>query len=229
LNAGELVQQSLASRPDLLQAGLQAENTRIALEGSRNNLKPQLDIVAFAQNTGLGGAVNPVASNPDRVFAGGYGSALGQVFRRDYPVYGAGIQLNLPLRNRTAQADAARDEIASRQADIRAEEFRNQARLEVQDAIIALRRAQASYEAAAESSRLQVESLDAEKARFEEGLSTAFTVSQFQEVLSQARLTELSARGSFAKARAVLQRATGTILETYGLSTDAVKQAESIR
>jgi outer membrane protein TolC len=229
LNAGELVQQSLASRPDLLQAGLQAENTRIALEGSRNNLKPQLDIVAFAQNTGLGGAANPVASNPDQVFAGGYGSALGQVFRRDYPVYGAGIQLNLPLRNRTAQADAARDEIASRQADIRAEEFRNQARLEVQDAIIALRRAQASYEAAAESSRLQVESLDAEKARFEEGLSTAFTVSQFQEVLSQARLTELSARGSFAKARAVLQRATGTILETYGLSTDAVKQAESIR
>jgi outer membrane protein len=229
LNAGELVQQSLASRPDLLQAGLQAENTRIALEGSRNNLKPKLDIVAFAQNTGLGGAANPVASNPDQVFAGGYGSALGQVFRRDYPVYGAGIQLNLPLRNRTAQADAARDEIASRQADIRAEEFRNQARLEVQDAIIALRRAQASYEAAAESSRLQVESLEAEKARFEEGLSTAFTVSQFQEVLSQARLTELSARGSFAKARAVLQRATGTILETYGLSTDAVKQAESIR
>ena len=229
LDAGRLVAEALADRPDLLQAGLQAENTRIALEGARNNLKPQLDVVAFAQNAGLGGAANPVASSVDQVYAGGYGTALGQVFRREYPVYGAGIQLNLPLRNRTAQADAARDEIASRQADIRVEQFRNQARLEVQDAIIALRRAQASYEAAAESSRLQVESLDAEKARFEEGLSTAFTVSQFQEVLSQARLTELAARGSFAKAKAVLQRATGTILETYGLSTDAVKQAESIR
>lgn len=229
MDAGKLVEQSLASRPDLLQAGLQAENTRIALEGSRNNLKPQLDIVAFAQNSGLGGDSNPIAVNPDLAFAGGYGSALGQVFRRNYPVYGAGIQLNLPLRNRTAQADAARDEIVSRQADIRAEQFRNQARLEVQDAIIALRRAQASYEAAAEATRLQVESLDAEKARFEEGLSTAFTVGEFQSILSQARLTELAARGSFAKAKAILQRATGTILDAYGFSTDVVKQAESIR
>lgn len=229
MDAGKLVEQSLASRPDLLQAGLQAENTRFALEGSRNNLKPQLDLVAFAQNTGVGGDANPVASNLDRVYLGGYGSALGQVFRRDYPIYGAGIQLNLPLRNRTAQADAARDEIASRQADIRVEEFRNQARLEVQDAIIALRRAQASYEAAAEASRLQAESLDAEKARFEEGLSTALSVSQFQTVLSQARLTELAARGSYAKAKAVLRRATGTILDTYGFSTDVVKQAEVIR
>jgi len=229
LDAGKLLETALASRPDLLQAGLQAENTRIALEGSRNNLKPELDIVAFALNSGLGGDRNPVAANSDLAFLGGYGGALGQVFQRNYPTYGAGIQLNLPLRNRTAQADAARDEIVSRQADIRAEEFRNQARLEVQDAVIALHRAQASYDAAAESSRLQIESLDAEKARFEEGLSTAFTVSQFQEVLSQARLTELSARGSFAKAKAVLQRATGTLLETYGLSTDAVKQAESIR
>jgi outer membrane protein TolC len=71
--------------------------------------------------------------------------------------------------------------------------------------------------------------LDAEKARFEEGLSTALAVSEYQSILSQARLTELAARGSFAKAKAVLQRATGTLLEAYGLSTDAVKQAESIR
>ncbi len=229
LDAGKLIEQALAGRPDLLQAGLQAENNRIALEGSRNNLKPQLDIVAFAQNAGLGGDRNAIATNPDLAFLGGYGGALGQVLRRNYPTYGAGLQLNLPLRNRTAQADAARDEIVSRQADIRAEEYRNQARLEVQDALIALRRAQASYEAAAEASRLQIESLEAEKARFEEGLSTAFAVGQFQNVLSQARLTELSARGSFAKAKAVLQRATGTLLETYGFSADTMKQAESVR
>jgi hypothetical protein len=37
LDASKLVAEALASRPDLLQAGLQAENTRISLEGSRNN------------------------------------------------------------------------------------------------------------------------------------------------------------------------------------------------
>ena len=229
LDAGKLIAQALADRPDLLQAGLQAENTRISLEGSRNALKPQLDLVAFAENTGLAGDRSPFAINPDTTFLGGYGSTLAQIFQRNYPIYGAGIQLNLPLRNRTAQADAARDEIASRQAEVRLEQFRNQARLEVQDAVIALRRAQASYEAAAEAARLQTESLEAEKARFEEGLGTAFSVSQFQTVLSQARLTELAARGSYAKAKAVLLRATGAILEAYGLSSDALRQAEALR
>jgi outer membrane protein TolC len=229
LDAGKLIAQALADRPDLLQAGLQAANTRITLEGSRNALKPQLDLTAFAENTGLAGARSPFALNPDTTFLGGYGSALAQVLQRDYPIYGAGIQLNLPLRNRVAQADAARDEIASRQAEVRLEQFRNQARLEVQDAVIALGRAQASYEAAAEAARLQTESLEAEKARFEEGLGTAFSVSQFQSVLSQAKLTELAARGSYAKAKAVLLRATGAILEAYGLSADAVQHAEAMR
>jgi outer membrane protein TolC len=229
LDAGKLIAQALADRPDLLQAGLQADNTRITLEGSRNALKPQLDLTAFAENTGLAGARSPFAINPDTAFLGGYGSALAQVFQRDYPLYGASIQLNLPLRNRVAQADEARDEIVSRQAEVRLEQFRNQARLEVQDAVIALGRAQASYEAAAEAARLQTESLDAEKARFEEGLGTAFSVSQFQSVLSQAKLTELAARGSYAKAKAVLLRSTGAILETYGLSADAVQQAQALR
>jgi len=229
LDAGKLVAQALVERPDLLQADLQAENTRISLEGSRNAVKPQLDLVAFAENTGLAGDRSPVAVNPDTSFLGGYGTALGQVFRRNYPLYGAGLQLNLPLRNRTAQADAARDEIASRQAEVRREQFRNQARLEVEDAVISVRRAQASYEAAAESARLQAESFEAEKARFEEGLSTAYSVGQFQSVLSQARLTELAARGSYAKAKAVLLRATGTILEANGLSGSALQQAQAIR
>ncbi len=100
------------------------ENTRIALEGSRNNLSRNWTSSRSLKTRGAGGDRNPVATSPDLALLGGYGGALGQVFRRNYPVYGAGIQLNLPLRNRTAQADAARDEIVSRQADIRAEEFR---------------------------------------------------------------------------------------------------------
>jgi len=70
MDAGKLVEQSLASRPDLLQAGLQAENTRIALEGSRNNLKPELDIVAFALNSGLGGDRNPGGGDSNNSLAG---------------------------------------------------------------------------------------------------------------------------------------------------------------
>ena len=44
-------------------------------------------------------------------------------------------QLTLPLRNRVAQADAARDEIQVRQTEIRLQQLRNQAQLEVEDAL----------------------------------------------------------------------------------------------
>ena len=229
LDTGRLIAQALVTRPELLQAGLQNENALISLEGSRDALRPQLDVVAYAQNSGLAGDRSIVAVNPDGSYLGGYGSALGQIARRNYPAYGASLQLNLPLRNRTAQADAARDEIAVKQAAIRVEQLRNQARLEVEDAVIALKRSQASFEAATEAAKLQLESLEAEKARFEEGLATSLNVAQVQSVYSQAQLTELSARGSFAKAKAILQRATGGMLEAYGLTPDAVTQSEAIR
>jgi outer membrane protein TolC len=192
-------------------------------------LKPQLDLVVYAQNNGLAGADNPLTPLPAGVYTGGYGTALGQILRRDNPAYGAALQLSLPLHNRTAQADAARDEIVVHQSEIRMEQFRNQARLEVQDAVIAVRRAQASYAAAAEAARLQLESLNAEKARYEEGVSTALNVAQFEDVYAQAQRSEVAARGSYAKASVTLQRATGALLEQYGLSTDLIHQAQKVR
>ena len=46
---------------------------------------------------------------------GGYGTTLGQLLRRDYPTYEIGLQLNLPLRNQVAQADAVRDALQVKQ------------------------------------------------------------------------------------------------------------------
>ena len=36
-------------------------------------------------------------------YGGAYGSALSQLFRRDYPTYSIGLNLTLPLRNRQAR------------------------------------------------------------------------------------------------------------------------------
>lgn len=219
----ELVRIAQENRPDLSTAGLQLLNSELSLKGARNAIKPQVDIVAFATNNGLAGEVNPLAVTPDTTFTGGYGTALGQIFRRDYPSYGAGLQIDLPLRNRVAQADLARDEIQFKQTRIREQQLRNQARLEVEDALIAQRRAKAAYEAAIQARVYQEESLKAEQAKFDVGASTSYLVIQFQSFLAQARSTEVAARGAYVKARAALQRATGTILTDYHISVDAVR------
>jgi outer membrane protein len=162
-----------------------------------------------------------LASVPNPAFVGGYGSALDQIFTRKYPTYGVGLQVTLPLRNRVAEADLARDEAQVRQSQVRLRQAENQARLEVEDALIAMRRARASYDAAAQARKLQEESLAAEQARFEVGASTSFFVIQYQNLVAQARSTEVAARSSYAKARAALARATGSILEDNRISVDA--------
>jgi len=224
----DLVALAYKNRPDLSQAGVQVENTQINLEGSRNELRPEVDIVGTAQNSSLAGQLNSVLPASDvplnSPLIGGYGSALQQLATRAYPTYGIGLNINLPLRNRIAQADVTRDEILLRQSQVLQAQLRKQAQLEVEDAVIAMRRARASYEAAVETQKLQQESLDTEQAKFEVGASTSFFIIQYESFLAQAKSTVVVAKSAYLKARAALERATGTILDDNHVSlVDAVR------
>ncbi len=212
---------AVAARPDLGQARLQVENSQIGLEGSRNLLRPEVDLVGVAQNNGLAGVIDPLAQAPSTPYSGGYGDVLNQLFTRKFPTYGIGVQVVLPLRNRVAEADVARDELQVRQSEVRVRQLQNQVRLEVEDALIAMRRARSSYEAAVQTRLLQQESLEAEQAKYEVGASTSFFVIQYESLLAQARSTEVAAKSAYVKARAALQRASGSILSDNKISLDA--------
>jgi outer membrane protein len=220
----DLLVQAFANRPDLRQAGVQVENTQISLQGSRNGLRPELDLVGTAQNSALAAQLNPLAPAIESPLLGGYGSALEQLATRKYPTYGIGLNLTLPLRNRIAQADVTRDEILLRQSQVLEQQLRKQAQLEVEDALIAMRRARASYEAAVETQKLQQESLDVEQAKFQVGASTSFFIIQYESYLAQARSTVVVAKSAYLKARAALERATGTILDDNHVTlVDAIR------
>jgi outer membrane protein len=217
----DLVGEALRNRPDLAGAGLQVENSEISLKGSLNELKPRLDLVGTVQNSGLAGDLNPLSGTlPGTVITGGYGTALGQVFRRNYPSYGVGVQLTLPIRNRVAQADAVRDQLEVRQTQVRRQQLQDQVRLEVADAEESLLQARAAYEAAVEARRLQEQSVSVEQQTFAVGLSTNLTVIQYQDYLAQARSTEVASKGAYIKAKIALQRAIGTILDENHVAID---------
>jgi outer membrane protein TolC len=223
----ELVAEALRNRPDLAQAGVQIENSQISLKGSLNALRPEIDLVGTLQNSGLSGDPNPLAGTTGG--GGGYGDTLGQIARRNYPTYGVGVQVSIPLRNRVAQADAARDGLELRQAQVRRQQLEDQVRLEVADAMVSLEAARAAYEAAGQSRILQEQSVDVEQQKFSVGLSTNLLVIQFQSFLAQARSTEVAAKGAYAKARNALERATGRILDTYHVSIDEAYQGRISR
>ena len=220
----DLLSAAMLQRPDLRQAGLQIANSEIGLKGSRNAVRPEVDLVGVAQNNGLAGTLNPLVPGADASLSGGYGTALDQIFMRKFPTYGIGLQVTLPIRNRIAEADLARDEIQLQQSQIRERQLQNQARLEVEDALIAMRRARSSYEAAVQARLLQEESLDAEQQKFAVGASTSFFVIQYESLLAQAKSTEVAAKSAYGKARAALQRATGTILSDSNITVESAYQ-----
>ena len=222
----DLIAEALRNRPDLAQAGIQVENSQISLKGSLNALRPELDVVGTVQNGGLSGNINPVGAGLTpgaALYPGGYGTALGQIFRNNFPTYSVGIQLTLPLRNRVAQADAVRDELQVRQTQARQQQFQDQVRLEVADAYVAMQQARAGYEAAIQSRILQEQSVKVEQLTFNVGLATNYLVIQYQTYLAQAQSTEVAAKAAYAKAVIALDRAVARTLEVNQVSIDEAR------
>jgi len=222
--AGAMAENALKNRPDIDQARIQIESNHLALRGSKDALRPSLDLVASARNNGLAGDANPLTlpgaapHNPDPMLIGGYGTALAQLFRRNYPDYGIGLQLTIPLKNRAAEADYARDSLALRQQELRLLQLSKQVHVEIQNALIALDQARATLEATEREREFQEQALAAEEEKLAVGASTTFLVVQYQRDLAQALSAEVTARAGYVKARVALHRAAGTLLDTYGVS-----------
>jgi outer membrane protein len=220
----EIVALALTNRPEYQAAKLQITNSEISLKGTKNSLRPEIDLVGTFQSSGLAGAQNPAAAStttgPVPGVNGNYGSVLDQILKGQYPTYSVGINLSLPVRNRVAQADVARDELQLRQTQVRVKQLENQIRAEVEDALIALRRTRSAYEAASQTTRLQEQSLAIEQDKFDVGLSTNFLVIQYQGFVAQARSTEVAALDAYAKAKAQYERSVGLTLNIHNVSID---------
>lgn len=219
----KLVETALQNRRELEQTRINIENTRIGMAGSRSQLLPSLDLQAFFNNNGLAGEPNflarpPFIPNVDPLVAGGFGRTLEQVFRRNFPDYGIGFQLNIPLRNRSAQADFIRDSLQLRQQELRERQLLNNIRVQVQNAQIALVQARALYNAAVKERILQEQTLEAELKKYALGASTVFFVIQYQRDLAQAQSNEVAAMAAYMKAKVDLDQALGTTLATYNIS-----------
>ncbi len=219
LDVPELVGQGLSRRPDLAQAQLQVETGKISVEASRNNARPQLNLYANAETRGateqpyeqLGSPGTGLPTTPQDLALGGL---------RVSTIYQAGLQLTLPLRNRVAEADAARDTVQLRQVQARTEKVAQQVREDVETAVVALQTAQAAYESASQSRDYQAQLLDAERDKLSVGQSTDLLVLQNEAYLAQAKSTEIAARSNWMKARISLDYALGDLLEKNHVELD---------
>jgi outer membrane protein len=208
----DLVGDAVRNRVEIQQADINLESNNIDLIGIKNSLKPQLQVFAEVTNNGLSG----LGDVPG--FSGGYGTLLGEIFRRNYPNYSAGLSLNIPLRNRAAQSDYTTSLINIRQNELSRQKELNQVRVDVQNAVIGVQQARVRYDAAVEARKLSEATFDADKKKYDLGAGTPYQVVQDQRDLSSAESSEAQAMANYSHARIALDQALGRTLEVNHIS-----------
>jgi outer membrane protein TolC len=228
----DLVNDALSHRPELAEQRMNLSNTEISNKAIRSSLLPTLDLFAYYQGTGLGGALNPAylctttpsqcagAVNP----ATSYSGALGQLVDSTAPDKGVGLQLTIPIRNRAAQSTQVRGELEYRQSQLRLQQLENQIRIEVRNAQFSVQQNRASVDSAQAAANFARESLSAEQKKYALGASTSTLVLQNQAAMTQAEVTLVSAKAAYEKSQVELDRAIGLLLDHAGIViADAVR------
>ena len=221
----DLVNDALAHRPELAESRINLSNTAISNKAIRSSLLPTLDLFAYYQGTGLGGALNPdylCTKDPTQCTgqaapATTYSGALGQLFDSTAPDKGIGLTLSIPLRNRAAQSIQVRGELEYRQSQLRLQQLENQVRIEVRNAQFGVQQNRASVASAQAAVDLARQSLDAEQKKYALGASTSTLVLQNQAAMTQAEVTLVSAKAAYEKAEIELDRAIGLLLDHAGI------------
>jgi outer membrane protein TolC len=149
---------------------------------------------------------------------GGIGTALGQVFRRDFATDNAALVLYAPIGNRQAQADFAIDQLQLRQTQLSTRKDFAQVQVDIMNSVIAMQQARASYDAAVHNRILQEQLFAGEQKKYAAGSETPFLVTQQQRDLINAQSQELAALVAYSSARISLDLTRGTILQTYHIS-----------
>jgi outer membrane protein TolC len=237
----EALKRAFANRPEIEQTELKFRDQDMTIAHARNALLPSLGIFGTYIAYGLSGdqVVCPSGSSlylpsciepngtvvaPTGKNSGGVTQAFSQTFQGNYPNYSFGVNLSIPIRNRSAQADMARALLERRQYDTQLQQSKNNIAQAVRTAMIGVIQAKAQIDAATKATRYARQTLDAEQKKFQLGESTVFLVIQAERDLTNAEGTEITARSTYAKSITAYQQAVGTILADYNLElNDAIQ------
>jgi outer membrane protein TolC len=226
------VRNALENRTDVVNARKSLEKADMSVQYRRNQLLPQLDLVANYGTSGLGGTQlvrDPEFGGPvvDTI-PGGYGDALDEVFGRDYPTWSVGVQLSYAIPNRSQKASAAAARIDKDQLLASYRRLEMQVAAEVRTAGRGVESGFKRVASTQAARRLAAERLDAEEKKFAAGMSTNFLVTQAQRDLAVEEVNALRAIADYRKSIINFQRVqeagvsgTGAITVLSGTSGGA--------
>ena len=182
---------------------------------SSQELRDRVNLLSL--NSGLPRLTEPPAQALAPELLGGYGQSIQNLFGNRYSNYRIGVQINLPLRNRTAEAQLGRSLVEGQKIATQRQQLEQTIQVDVRNALQVVRSAAARLRAASVAREASEQQYASEQRKLDAGQSTVFLVLDRQTALTVARGNELRAQTDLNKAFAELQRATGNALTSNSI------------
>ena len=165
--------------------------------------------------------LDPLPVIPPQQFSqdllGGYGQSLQNLLANRYGTVRVGVQISLPLRNRTAEANLGRSLVEGERIGTQREQLEQTIQVDVRNALQSVRSSEARLRAAVATREANEQQFASEQRKLDAGQSTTFLVLERQTALTESRGLELKAQTDLNKAIADLQRATGNALSVNSI------------
>ncbi|HEX3527189.1 MAG TPA: TolC family protein [Thermoanaerobaculia bacterium] len=223
INLDEALQSALATRPEIKTQELVVAQSSINQKYAYNQLKPSLNLQLAYNTSGVGGDVivrDPNTGEILRVIPGGFSDAFSQVTGFNFTGWSAQLVFSYPLQNRTARATAVISDLDQERTTTALDQLRQSVITEVRTATRKVDTAAKSIDAARIARQFQEKNLDAERKKYENGLSTSFQITTIQQNVTAAKSNEVNTVITYRTALADYYRAIGKLLDVQGVQID---------
>jgi outer membrane protein TolC len=154
------------------------------------------------------------------VLVGGYGQSLSALGTGNFTTAQFGVQVSLPLRNRTANAQAAISAAEGRRLQTQRQQIEMAIEQDVRNSLQTASSARSRLDAAVTARQYAEQQYASEQRQFQAGTSTVFLVLQRQTDLIAARTREVRARADLGEASASFDRSIARTIEAQHIQLE---------
>ncbi|HEY0159337.1 MAG TPA: TolC family protein [Thermoanaerobaculia bacterium] len=231
ISVDEAVRRAIELRPEIRQDRLNTDTRRVQYMYARNQTLPVLDFDLDYNLSGVAGTAfnrDPVTGEVT-VQRIPFGRGLQNLAEADFPGWTIGFNVGVPITNIGARAEARRAELDLEQSRLAQQQTRQTIAIDVRQAVRDVDTASRTIVATRAARDAAERNVEAERRRYENGMTTNFQVLEVQQQLSDARVRELQALVGYNQAVARYHRAVGDVLELRNISVTVPELAEEPR
>lgn len=233
VDGAKSLQVALQLRPEVQMLQHELEQREIELKFAANQTKPRLDLNTQYGVAGLAGRPNPTCVDPTSPFCFPVGGnvadsilagetrpqdAFSQLFsRHPFDNWSVEVKLQIPLGNRTANAQHSEANLRFLETSTRLRAVRAQIEQEIRDAIRETLTARKRIDASREAVKFVQDQLDGTRRKFEAGLASSYDVLQVLGELDKVITTERKAVMDFNVGQSKIRFAEASTLARYNI------------